>query len=150
MTYITNFSKVAMVLSLSCISFVASAQSILGTWQLAKQTTCIEDEMMTEDDSMQSVMDDMKGMSSASPQVVKFKEKGAGTESTRILNKRKPANKNNFLYKFDGEVLLILDKKSQTITETFTVDKISQDSLIISNASRECDTKIFLKIKEAR
>jgi hypothetical protein len=143
-------SKALFALIFSSISLCCSAQSILGTWQLVKQTTCLEDEMVAENEELESLADEMAGMSSASPQVVSFKEKGAGVESTRILNKKKSANKNNFLYKFDGEMLLILDKKSQTITETYAVDKISTDSLIISNTARACETKIFLKIKQAK
>jgi hypothetical protein len=46
-------------------------------------------------------------------------------------------------------MLLILDKKSQTISESYLVDKFTADSLIVSNASRPCDTKIFLKISQA-
>jgi hypothetical protein len=89
----------------------------------------------------------MKSMAGATPQVITFKEKLAGEESTRILNRKKSANSKNFLYKFNGEMLLILDKKSQTITDSYLVDKFSADSLIISNASRPCETRILLRIK---
>lgn len=125
-----------------------SAQSIVGSWQLVKQSNCVEENMTADDDdSAQQLIDDMKNMSASTPQVVTFKEKMSGEESTRILTKKKVANNRNFLYKFDGEMLLILDKKSQTITDNFMVDKFSADSLIVSNVSRPCETKIFLRIK---
>ena len=128
-------------------SIALQAQSIVGNWQLLKQTSCIEDNMTATTDSAQLLIDEMKNMSSATPQVITFKEKMTGEESTRILSKKKAAYSKNFLYKFDGEMLLILDKKSQTITDNYTVDKFSADSLIISNASRPCETKIFVRIK---
>jgi hypothetical protein len=135
---------------LSSLSLHAQ-QSILGTWQLVKETTCIENELKPEkDESMENLVSDMKSRTAPSPRVVQFKEKLIGEESTRILNKKKSANGKNFLYKYTDETLLILDKKSQTITDSYSVDKISQDSLILSSASRPCETRIFLKIKEPK
>ncbi|MFZ6009009.1 MAG: hypothetical protein ACOYXT_01580 [Bacteroidota bacterium] len=131
-------------------TLTAQAQSILGTWQLTKQTTCLEDEVTAESDSVQDLVDEMKSMGSAAPQVVRFKDKASGEETTRILSKKKPANSKSFLYKFSGEMLMILDKRSQTISDSYIVDKLTADSLILSNASRACETKIFLKIKEGK
>jgi hypothetical protein len=128
----------------------AGAQSILGTWQLVKQTSCLEGEMTTDGDSAADLMETMKGMSGPSQQIVQFKEKSAGEESTRILNKKRSVNDKKFYYKFNGESLLILDKKSQTITDSYTVDRLDADSLILSNASRACETRVFVKIKDAK
>ena len=60
----------------------------------------------------------------------------------------KVANQKKFYYKFNGEMLLILDKKTQTISDSYMVDKFSADSLVISDASRPCETMIFVKINE--
>lgn len=138
-------TMLCMWLICSCGSAL-SAQTIIGNWQLAKQSNCLE-ESLTTSDSTQYLVDNMKSISSATPQIVAFKEKQAGVETTRILNRRKGANSKNFLYRFDGELLMILDKKSRTITATYIVDKFSADSLIVSNASRPCEIKIFLRIK---
>jgi hypothetical protein len=129
------------------ISTLSSAQTIVGRWQLVKQTSCLEERMTADSDSTQRLLDDMKNLGSALPQVVTFKEKMAGEESTRILTKRKASNSKSFLYRFDGESLMILDKKSQTITDNFLVEKFSYDSLIVSTASRPCETKVFLRVK---
>jgi len=143
-------SKTALGFMLWCgLSFSLHAQSILGTWQLTKETSCIEDEMGSDADSVGDLVNEMKGMSSATlPQVVRFKDKSNGEESTHILSKKKSVNTKSFLYKFNGEMLLILDKRSQTISDSYMVDKLSADSLILSNASRACETKVFLKIKD--
>ena len=140
----------AFSLILVCVQ-AGFGQTIVGSWQLVKQSSCLEDEMPEEaNDTIDNMMMKMKGMSDATPQVIKFKEKGTGEESTRILGKRRSANDRNFLYKFDGETLYILDKKSQTLIDAYTVDKFSTDSLIISNASMACETRIFVKIKEPK
>jgi hypothetical protein len=122
-----------------------SAQSIIGKWQLIKQSNCVEDELADDADT-QELVADMKGMSGATPQVLTLKEKNAGEENTKIITKRKSYNSKSFLYKYDGEFLYFLDKKSRTIIESFTVEKLSADSLIISNSSRACETRIFVRI----
>jgi hypothetical protein len=139
-----------LLVGLLCISFISAGQSLLGTWQLIKETTCLEDEMTAGNDSAQEMLNNMKSMSSPTAQIIKFKEKGQGEENTRILTKKRAANNKNFLYKFNGERLLILDKKSQTLSESYSVDKFSSDSLILSNTARACETKILIKIKDAK
>jgi hypothetical protein len=135
------------ILLICGLSTFLQAQSIIGNWQLVKQSNCVEETMAAVNDSAQSLLNEMKSMSSPSPQIVSFKEKQTGEETTRILNRKKGTNNKNFLYRFDGETLMILDKKSQTITNYYMIDKFSVDSLIMSNASRPCEIKIFMRVK---
>ncbi len=125
----------------------ANAQSIIGSWQLVRQSTCVEDELGAGDAHTEELITDMKGMSGTTPQVLILKEKNEGEENTKIITKKKSYNSKSFLYKFDGESLYFLDKKSRTIIESFTVEKLAADSLIISNTSRSCETRIFVRIK---
>ena len=111
-----------IVLSLG-FSTMLQAQSIIGSWQLVRETNCVEEHITANNDDVQNLTNDMKAMSSPTPQVVTFKEKAQGEESTRILTRKKPSNKKSFLYRFDGERLMILDKRSQTISENFTVEQ---------------------------
>ncbi|HYC87169.1 MAG TPA: hypothetical protein VEB86_18175, partial [Chryseosolibacter sp.] len=141
-----GFPLLAAVILITC-AISADAQSIVGKWQLVDETSCLEGQLADADNSLAG---EMAQMSSATPQLIEFREKGSGEESTRILNKRRSANSKNFLYKFTGETLYILDKKSQTISESFTVDKLTTDSLVISNAGRACEIKFFVKIKSPK
>jgi hypothetical protein len=134
----------AFILTVFCLS--ASGQSIVGEWQLVKQSTCMDQKMKPLPDSTQQLVKDMKSRSTATASTVTFKDNQAGEESTRILNSRKSGYSKNFLYRFDGESLMVLDKKSRTITDNFIVEKFSTDSLILSNAARPCETRIFRKI----
>ena len=133
--------------TLSCLVIAANAQSIVGSWQLVRQSNCVEEELTGVNAETEELVTDMKGMSGATPQVLILKEKDEGEENTKIITKKKAYNSKSFLYKFDGESLYFLDKKSRTIIETFTVEKLATDSLIISNTSRACETRIFVRIK---
>jgi hypothetical protein len=132
------------------ITFSVSGQapSIAGSWQLVRESNCLEDSPNLKTDSLADLREDMKSRSGATGQIIRFKENFSGEESTRILTKTKSANVKKFYYKFNGEMLLILDKKTQTISDSYLVDKFTPDSLILSNASRPCETKMFVKISE--
>jgi hypothetical protein len=135
------------ILFIVCASSLCRSQSIVGKWQLVKQSNCVEDELGDEDPEIQELIEDMKGMSGTTPQVLEFKENSTGHESTKIISKKKSYNSKSFLYRYDGASLYFLDKKSRTIIEGFTVEKLESDSLIISNSSRVCETKIFVRVK---
>lgn len=126
---------------------ISYSQSIIGRWQLVKQSSCVEDEVGEVDDETQALIDDMKGMSGAAPQVLELRENRTGQESTRIISKKKSYNSKSFLYRFDDSGLYFLDKKSRTIIEGYTVERLESDSLIISNATKVCETKVFVRIK---
>jgi len=124
-----------------------NGQSIVGKWQLVKQSNCVEEDLPPQDAETTALVEDMKGMAGSMPQVIEFKDNNTGQESTKIVSHKKAYNSKSFLYKYSGESLYILDKKSHTIIEGFSVEKIDADSLIITNSSRVCETKIFVKVK---
>jgi hypothetical protein len=138
---------IVCVLVLIPLSMVCTAQSIVGRWQLVKESSCVEDELSPDDAENEELVNDMKSMSGATPQVLEFKENHTGSESTKIISRKKTYNSKGFLYRFDGEGLYFLDKKSKTIIEGFTVERFEADSLIITNSTRVCETKIFVRIK---
>ena len=127
----------------------AQPASILGTWQLVKQGSCL-DETPTADQeqNLENLRSQMHSRTPATAQVVSFKKNATGNESSRILNSDETSNPKKFYYKFNGQMLLILDKKSQTISDSYMVDKFTADSLIVSNSARPCETRIFIKISE--
>ena len=130
---------------LFCLHFSAFAQSgnIVGTWQLVKQSTCLE--QAANGGNAEAGQNTQN--TGVSAQVVTFKDNASGEESSPLLNSARTSNPKKFFYKFNGDMLLILDKKSQTISDSYMVDKFSSDSLIISNASRPCETRIFVKLR---
>jgi Endonuclease I len=143
------FIFIGFILTLP-LSVFAQTGSLVGSWQLVKQSSCLEEPASRQDDSLEGLRNDMHNRASATAQVVSFKGNSSGEESTRILNKKRPGNPKKFFYKLSGDMLFILDKKSQTISDSYRVDKFTADSLILSNVSRPCEIKIFVKIKEGR
>jgi hypothetical protein len=134
-----------MVLGFSTL--IAQAQSIVGRWQLVKQSNCVESELGEDEAGVKEMTEDMKGLSGAEPQILEFKENNTGEESTKIISKKKSYNSKSFMYRYNEGTLYFLDKKSKTIIDGYTVEKMDGDSLIISNATRVCETKIFVRIK---
>lgn len=139
--------KFLCIILCSTAAVLCHGQSIVGKWQLVKQSNCVEDELEEEEGGVKEMVEDMKGLSGSEPQVIEFKDNNTGSESTKIINKKKSYNSKSFLYRFDKENLYILDKRSRTIIDGFLVEKFDGDSLIISNAARVCDTKVFVRLK---
>jgi hypothetical protein len=134
--------------SILSVAFPVSAQTanIIGNWQLLRQSNCLEETMQEQTDSAERMREEMKSRSPAAGRIVSFKSNSSGEESTRILNSSKVANPKKFYYKFNGDMLLILDKRSQTISDSYLVEKLTADSLILSNSARPCEMRIFVKI----
>jgi hypothetical protein len=138
--------KIVALAFLLVVATTGFGQSIIGKWQLANETSCLDDDIEVNGDE-QEIVNEMKSMSGPSSRVIQFKDNNTLEESTKIINSRKSYNSKTLLYKHNAENLFVLDKRSHTIIETFTVEKLSSDSLIISNSSRPCETKVFVKIK---
>jgi hypothetical protein len=142
--------KAILIFVLVTLPAYAGAQSLVGKWQLVKQTTCIEADLEADeaDEETEELVNEMKSRSSAgSTSILQFKDNRSGEESTQILFKRKDYGSKSFLYKLDGSTLYILDKKSQTISDSYVIEKLEGDNLILSNSARACDTKVFVRIK---
>ncbi len=126
-------------------SFHVRSQSIVGTWQLVSQTTCLESEM-EEDEETNELLNNMKSQSRGTNSVIEFKDNNMGSESLKMIDKRKANKTSNFMYKVDGDVLYMLDKKSHLLIGSYDIERLTSDSLIFSNAARACETRIFVKI----
>jgi hypothetical protein len=128
----------------------AQAQSLLGRWQLMKKTDCMSEKLddPNQHEDMDELMSDFNSMKKRTPDVIEFKEKMKGEQSTAILGKRKEVNEKNFLYRFDGKTLHLLDKKSRTIITSYTVDEFRDSRLVLSDAKRPCEVRVFERIKQ--
>jgi hypothetical protein len=139
--------KLGGILILMLITSFVHAQGLVGKWQLVKESTCIENELDPASAEEEEIVREMKSMAGATPEVIEFKGNNSAEESTKIINRKKTYNSHALLYKYSGNALHFLDKKSHIIIDSFTVEQLSADSLIISNAERACETRVFIKIK---
>ncbi len=129
---------------------LAHSQSLVGTWQLVRQTTCLSDELGGEDPETDELVTDMQSRSSGTASVIRFKDNTNGEENIRMFDSRKSTKLNSFLYKFDGNTLHLLDKKSRLLLGSYTIESFTADSLIFSNAARACETRVFVKVSEKK
>lgn len=139
-----------LILMLTLTLAGAQAQSLLGRWQLMKKTDCMSEKLddPNQHEDMDELMSDFNSMKKRTPDVIEFKEKMKGEQSTAILGKRKEVNEKNFLYRFDGKTLHLLDKKSRTIITSYTVDEFRDSRLVLSDAKRPCEVRVFERIKQ--
>src|SRR5687768_7857116 len=93
---------------LFCSCFImCQAQSIIGTWQLVKHTSCMDDAIEVEDGTADMV-NEMKSMAGTTRQVLVLRDNNTAEESTKIISRRKSYNSKSFLYKFTGDALYFL------------------------------------------
>lgn len=140
-------SIIAILAAFSIIFVETKAQSLVGTWQLVDHTTCLEGELGDEDEATGDLLEDIRSRESGTPSVIRFKDDNSGDESIRLLASRKSDKRNNFLYRYSEGKLYFLDKKSRLLVGSYDVDRLSTDSLVFSNASRACETRIFIRLE---
>lgn len=132
------------------IVFQSKAQNIVGTWQLAEEKTCFKSEMEnmkksdTEKELEQSMGSD--GQTSVA-RVIKFERKGEGQDGIFSSGKRKGTDMSSFRYKINGKELDLMDSKSGIITQRLVIDELTDTSLKVHNAAKDCEAKSFIRIK---
>lgn len=134
--------RTTLLVCIALSSGLVTAQNppLLGSWQLARHMSCDETQASTDNGKDAAVQEQTP------PRVVTFEKKARAEESSPILNTQRPTRK--FHYRFTGEMLLILDKKTQTITDSYLVEKLTTDSLIVSSRQRPCDTRVFVRMRQ--
>lgn len=146
--------KYLITMGLALGTFLIQAQTITGTWQLTEEKTCFQSSL---DDTMNGLntsetekeLTPMMGESGASSvaKLIRFDTKGKGEEGIFNRGKRKGTAMEAFRYQIKGSELQFLDKKSGIITERYIIDELTSSSLRFHDAKKECEVKVFSKIK---
>ena len=138
--------RLCIVVSLAMIVLQSHAQTIVGTWQLSDEKTCLQSEFK-ESDTEKELTQDMQVSSTSAARTLKFDKKGNGEETILMAGKKKGSDPKSFKYKINGQDLMLLDSKSGLMTQQWTIDELSQSALKIHNAKKECEKKSFSRIK---
>lgn len=138
---------IAILAAFSTIFLQTNAQSLVGTWQLVRHSSCLEEKVGDEDEATNDLLDDIRSRESGTQSVIRFNDDSSGDESIRLLDSRKSKKRNNFLYRYSEGKLYFLDKKSRLLMGSYDVDRLSADSLVFSNATRACETRIFVRLE---
>jgi len=139
--------KNLLALSLALISWPVISQSLEGTWQLTDSKTCFQAEL--KESETEKELESMMGSSSKSSvaKLIEFKKDGSGKEGIFSTGKKKGSSMNDFRYKVSGQELQFVDKKSGMITQRFVIDELTETSMKIHDAVKECESKAFVRAK---
>lgn len=140
-------TSIAILAAFTSLPFCSAAQSLVGTWQLVRHNSCLESEM-DEDEATGELLEDIRSRSSGTPSVIEFKDDNSGEETIRLLDTRRSSKRNNFLYRYSDGKIYFLDKRSRLLIGAYDVDRLTTDSLVFSEASRACETRIFIRIED--
>lgn len=114
---------------------------------MVRHSSCLEEKVGDEDEATNDLLDDIRSRESGTQSVIRFNDDSSGDESIRLLDSRKSKKRNNFLYRYSEGKLYFLDKKSRLLMGSYDVDRLSADSLVFSNATRACETRIFVRLE---
>lgn len=86
--------------------------------------------------------------------VMTLDEKGRGEEGIMSTGKKKASSNESFRYQVSGppagqagSEFQKLDKKSGLVTARWVIDELTETSLKIHDATRDCETKTYIKVK---
>jgi hypothetical protein len=138
--------KKLLFVLMAVISLQLQAQSVVGTWQLVEEQTCLQ--VLFEKSETEKELEQSMGSSkNAVAKLIRFDKKETGEEGIFSQGNKKGTGMNSFRYNVKGNELRFLDKKSGIITQRFVIDELTESSLKIHNAMKDCEVKIFSRAK---
>jgi hypothetical protein len=138
--------KKLLFVLMAVISLQLQAQSVVGTWQLVEEQTCLQvqfEKSETEKELEQS----MGSSKNAVAKLIRFEKKGTGEEGIFSQGTKKGTGMNSFRYNVRENELRFLDKKSGIITQRFVIDELTESTLKIHNAMKDCEVRILSRVK---
>src|SRR5258706_263506 len=139
--------KTLFAFGLALIAWPLRSQSLEGTWQLTSSKTCFQTEM--KESETEKELEGMMGGTSKSSiaKMIIFKKDGTGQEGIFSVGKKKGSSMEPFQYKLSGQEILFTDKKSGIVTQRFAIDELTDTSLKIHDAVKDCESKVFVRVK---
>ncbi|MFM8741698.1 MAG: hypothetical protein ACKODM_00030, partial [Cytophagales bacterium] len=128
----------AFLLSLSA----SYGQGLIGTWQLTEEKTCFTTQFEKSDTEKELEQSMSKGSQTAVARIIKFEKKGTGEEGIFTKGKKKGSGLSAFKYSVKDKELQLLDSKSGIITQRFIIDEVSETTLKIHDALKDCEVKV--------
>jgi hypothetical protein len=128
------------------VVFAGKSQTVVGTWQQSGETTCIQSELK-ESETEKELLPLMGASTTSVAKLISFDAKGKGKEGIFSAGTKKGSSMNDFQYKVMGQEIQFLDKKSGIITQRFVIDSLTENTLAIHNAMKDCEGRIFSRVK---
>ena len=124
----------------------APAQLIVGTWQQTAEKTCLQ-QNFKESETEKELTPLMGPSGTTVAKQIVFTDKGSGSEGIFSKGVKKGSSKNEFRYAVRGSELQFLDKKSGLMTQRFVIDSLTESTMVIHNAIKECEARMFSRVK---
>jgi len=134
-------------IALICTATVGYGQGLIGTWQLTEEKTCFTASFEKSDTEKELEQSMSKGSQTVVAKIIKFEKKGTGEEGVFSKGKKKGASLTSFKYSVKDKELQLLDSKSGIITQRFIIDEVSETTLKIHDAMKDCEVKVFSRVK---
>ena len=138
--------KYLFTLLIFAYGLTAKTQAIVGTWQLTEEKTCFLNQF-EKSDTEKELENGLGSSRNAVAKLIKFNAKGGGEEGIFSAGIKKGSGMTSFKWKIDGQELHFIDKKSGMITQRFILDELGASTLRIHNAMKDCEVKVFSKVK---
>lgn len=139
--------KTGIFVMMSLIASSAFSQGLIGTWQLTEEKTCFTASFEKSDTEKELEESMGKGSKTAVAKIIKFDKKGTGEEGIFSKGKKKGTGLSSFKYSVKDKELQLLDAKSGIITQRFVIDEVTESSLKVHDAVKDCEVKIFSRVK---
>jgi hypothetical protein len=138
--------KYGILAVMALTGWTVTAQGIVGNWQLTDEKTCFQSNL-EESETEKELLPDMGGTANAVARIIKFDKKGRGEEGVFTSGRKKGSGLTAFTYRVNGKELLLLDSKSGLMTQQLVIDALSENTLTVHNAKKDCEIKTFTRIK---
>lgn len=139
--------KAFLLVSLTFGLTTGYGQGLIGTWQLTEEKTCFTTSFEKSDTEKELEQSMGKGSQTAVAKIIKFDKKGNGEEGIFSKGRKKGAGLTSFRYSVKDKELQLLDAKSGIITQRFIIDEVTESTLKIHDAVKDCEVKVFSRIK---
>lgn len=122
-------------------------QSLVGKWQVINQTNCLEKELPNSTGSDDTFLKEFSTQSGLSPVMMHFGKDGSVKRIIKIIGEKKPAETQEYKFSVDGTTIHLSDKKSKTILRIYTIETLTNDSLVYVVLGRECEKTTLVRMK---
>jgi hypothetical protein len=130
---------ILFIISVLLGTSMAQSDPLLGVWELQNHTHC-------ESTKKTLLSESQRQQKNISPYTLVFLKNNQVTETGKIISPQKSYSSKAILFRYDGERIFFLDKRSKTLLEDYTIEKLDETTLVISNSKFPCETRIFKRI----
>jgi len=106
-----------------------------------------EKELPASTKSDDNFLKEFSTQSGPSPVMMHFGKDGSAKRIVKIVGEKKPAETQEYKFSVDGTSIHLFDKKSKSILRVYTIETLTDDSLVYVVLGRECEKTTLVRMK---